>query len=464
MAGGCGSESQREFGCAIGNPDSNVVNGCWHACDRLCELRNLFKFPLGMKTLNFVGKRMLQTVESEWKEKIAVIVYSHVQKLTVYGEGDARLLAQISPRKRRKVEGKQIKDIDLILGAAPVARAPYRLAPSEMKELLEQLQELSDKGFIRPSSSPWGAPPYWDKFVKFVFIDGLLIYSKDKKEHEEHLKAILELLKKEKLYAKFSKCEFWIESLVGYYRRFIEGFSKIAKSMTKLTQKDNQVWLGKAKLCESTRMVTHRFRCCMMQREKTKARVHRHKVYKHILDQKELNMRQRLWLELLTLVMNIGLDPPKRILEAQIEALKPENLENEDVGDGNYALNSQVDVSLSIPVRITDVTRKCKMLYWWPNMKDDISTYVSKCLTCARVKAEETPKAIRIVSTTSNTRVEVVDNIIMDFITKLPKSSQGFDTIWVIVASTYTNLLLLANKGRNGSFEHCGYGYPEQGG
>nr|GFC69677.1 putative reverse transcriptase domain-containing protein [Tanacetum cinerariifolium] len=48
--------------------------------------------------------------------------------------------------------------IDLILGAAPVARAPYRLAPSEMKELLEQLQELSDKGFIRPSSSPWGAP------------------------------------------------------------------------------------------------------------------------------------------------------------------------------------------------------------------------------------------------------------------------------------------------------------------
>ncbi|GJW86143.1 putative reverse transcriptase domain-containing protein [Tanacetum coccineum] len=196
--------------------------------------------------------------------------------------------------------------------AAPVARAPYRLAPSEMKELSEQLQELSDKGFIRPSSSPWGAPvlfvkkkdgsfrmcidyrelnkltvknryplpriddlfdqlqgssiyskidlrsgyhqlrvreqdvpktafrtryghyefqvmpfgltnapavfmdlmnrvckPYLDKFV-IVFIDDILIYSKDEREHEEHLKAILELLKKEKLYAKFSKCEFWI--------------------------------------------------------------------------------------------------------------------------------------------------------------------------------------------------------------------------------------------------------------
>nr|GFC54346.1 putative reverse transcriptase domain-containing protein [Tanacetum cinerariifolium] len=110
-----------------------------------------------------------------------------------------------------------------------------------------------------------------------VFIDDILIYSKDEKEHEEHLKAILELLKKEELYAKFSKCEFWfpkvqflshvidnqgihvdpakIESvkdwaspkspmeirqflgLAGYYRRFIEGFSKITKPMTKLTQK-----------------------------------------------------------------------------------------------------------------------------------------------------------------------------------------------------------------------------------
>nr|GFB51479.1 DNA/RNA polymerases superfamily protein [Tanacetum cinerariifolium] len=121
-------------------------------------------------------------------------------------------------------------------GAAPVARAPYRLAPSEMKELAEQLNELSDKGFIRPSSSPWGAPvlfvkkkdglfrmcidyrelnkltvmpfgltnapavfmdlmnrvckPYLDNFV-IVFIDDILIYSKDEKEHEEHLKAIL---------------------------------------------------------------------------------------------------------------------------------------------------------------------------------------------------------------------------------------------------------------------------------
>ncbi|GKF02390.1 putative reverse transcriptase domain-containing protein, partial [Tanacetum coccineum] len=118
--------------------------------------------------------------------------------------------------------------------------------------------------------------PYLDKFV-IVFIDDIQIYLKSKQEHEEHLKLILELLKKEELYAKFSKCEFWIPKvqflghvidskgihvdpvkiesikdwaspktateirqflgLAGYYRRFIEGFSNIAKSMTKLTQK-----------------------------------------------------------------------------------------------------------------------------------------------------------------------------------------------------------------------------------
>ncbi|GKD27924.1 putative reverse transcriptase domain-containing protein [Tanacetum coccineum] len=155
--------------------------------------------------------------------------------------------------------------IDLILGVAPVARAPYRLAPSEMRELSVQLQELLKKGFIHPSSSPWGAPlrikeedipitafrtryghiefqvmlfgltnappvfidlmnrvckPYLDKFV-IVFVDDILVYSKDEEEHGKYLKIILRLLKKERLYAKFSKCDFWLD-LVQFLAHVID--------------------------------------------------------------------------------------------------------------------------------------------------------------------------------------------------------------------------------------------------
>nr|GFB81088.1 retrotransposon protein, putative, Ty3-gypsy subclass [Tanacetum cinerariifolium] len=223
--------------------------------------------------------------------------------------------------------------IDLVTGAAPIAKSPYRLAPSEMQELSGQLQELQDKGFIQPSYSSWGAPVLFvkkkddslrmcidykelnkltvknrypllrindlfdqlqgshyfskidlrsDKFV-IVFIDDILIYSKMKEDHKVHLGLVLELLRKEKLYAKFSKCEFWLQEvhflgnvvnqngihvdpsnieavknwktpttpseiqsflgLPGYYRRFIANFSKIAKPLTSLTQKNQKyVW------------------------------------------------------------------------------------------------------------------------------------------------------------------------------------------------------------------------------
>ncbi|GKD17221.1 hypothetical protein Tco_1206379, partial [Tanacetum coccineum] len=196
-----------------------------------------------------------------------------------------------------KSEEKRLEDV-LIVRDFP------EVFPEDFPELSDQLQELSDKGFIRPSSSPWGAPVLFVKkkdgsfrmcidyqelnklTVKnryplprindlFDQLQGLSIYSKSKQEHEEHLKLILELLKKEELNAKFSKCEFWIPKvqflghvinskgiyvdpaksesikdwaspktateirqflgLAGYCRRFIEGFSKIAKSMTKLT-------------------------------------------------------------------------------------------------------------------------------------------------------------------------------------------------------------------------------------
>ncbi|GJX45569.1 putative reverse transcriptase domain-containing protein [Tanacetum coccineum] len=303
------------------------------------------------------------------------------------GEGRKRILDQL---RVFKADEKKLDVIHIVRDFTEVflddlVRSPYRLAPSKKLELSNQLTKLQEKGFIRPSHSPWGAlvlcvkkkddamrmridyrelnkltiknryplpridyffdqlqgaccfskidlhpgyhqlrvreedipktafrthyghfeftvmpfgltnvpvifmdlmnrvcKPYLDKFV-IMFIDDILIYSKSKEEHEVHLKLILELLKENKLYAKFSKCEFWLQEvqflghvvnrdgihmdpskvesvknwktpespiemhsflgLAGYYQRFIENFSKIAKPLTLLTQKNKAyVW------------------------------------------------------------------------------------------------------------------------------------------------------------------------------------------------------------------------------
>ncbi|GJZ25481.1 putative reverse transcriptase domain-containing protein [Tanacetum coccineum] len=147
---------------------------------KLVGIDTIVRVPYGNETLTFCGNKSSNGRES----RLTVISCSKAQEYMA--KGCQVFLAQISAKKEEdKSEGKQIKDvpivrdfpevfledlpglpparpvefqINLIPGAAPVARAPYRVAPSEMKELSEQLQELSDKGFIRPSSSPWGAP------------------------------------------------------------------------------------------------------------------------------------------------------------------------------------------------------------------------------------------------------------------------------------------------------------------
>ncbi|GJU35492.1 putative reverse transcriptase domain-containing protein [Tanacetum coccineum] len=608
----------------------------------VCD-EKLVQIPYGNETLTFCGNESSNGRES----RLIVISCSKAQEYMA--KGCQVFLAQISAKKEEdKSEGKQIKDvpivrdfpkvfpedlpglpparpvefqIDLIPGAAPVARAPYRLAPSEMKELSEQLQELSDKGFIRPSSSPWGAPILFVKkkdgsfrmcidyrelnklTVKnryplpriddlFDQLQGSSIYSKidlrsgyhQLRVREQDIpktafrtryghyefqvmpfrltnapastknKAILELLKKEKLYAKFSKCEFWIPKvqflghvidsrgihvdpakiesikdwaspktpteirqflgLAGYYRRFIEGFSKIAKSMTKLTQKgikfdwgekeENAFQLIKQKLCSAPILAlpegsedfvvycdaSHKgLGAVLMQREKVIAyasrqlKVHEKNYTTHDLELGDYDLifvyhpgkakriglcaelKERIEpLRVRALVMTIGLDLPKRILEAQIEAQKPENLVNEDVGgiirrdipkerlepraDGTLCLHGRSWIPCYGDLRsvIMHESHKSKYsihpgsekmyqdyeeLYWWPNMKADIATYVSKCLTCARVKAEhQRPSGLLVQPEIPKWKW---DNITMDFITKLPRSSQGFDTIWVIV-------------------------------
>ncbi|GJX69302.1 putative reverse transcriptase domain-containing protein [Tanacetum coccineum] len=423
----------------------------------------------------------------------------------------------ISAKKEEdKSEGKRLKDlpglpparpvefhIDLIPGATPVAQAPYRLAPFEMKELSEQLQELSEKGFIRPSSSPWGAPVLFveKKDGPFMMCIDYRELSKLIVKNRYPLPRIDDLFDQLQGSSIYSKIDF----RSGYHQPRVRE-QDIPKTAFRTRAPILALPKGSKDFVVYYDASYKGLDAMLMQREKiwrhylygTKCTVFtHHKSLQHILDQKELNMRQRRWLDFLSdydcdiryhpgkanvvadalshkerieplrvrsLVMTIGLNLPKRILEAQIEALKPENLKKEDVGGmirkdiPKEKLEPCADETLCLHERswlpcygdlrsvIMHESHKSKYsihpgskkmyqdvkkLYWWPNMKADIAAYVSKCLTCARVKAEhQRPSGLLVQPAIPEWKW---DNIIMDFITKLPKSSQGFDTIWVIV-------------------------------
>ncbi|GKA57529.1 putative reverse transcriptase domain-containing protein [Tanacetum coccineum] len=328
--------------------------------------------------------------------------------------------------------------IDFIPGAARVAWAPYRLAPSKMKELSEQLKELSNKAFIRPSSSPWGAlvlfvkkkdGSFWmcidyrelNKLtVKncyplpriddlFDQLQGSSVYSKNE---------LLGLSPTEdrsdgELYAKFSKSEIgYLNKFLGHvidtrYSRRPSKIESIKDWASPKSPMENDNFLGFAGIIEDslkaefvactnhglpegTKILNPAYCRCFKEENYTThdldfgavvfaLKIWRHYLYgtkctvftdhkslQHILNQKELNMRQRHWLELLSdydceiryhpgkanvvadalsrkerdqplrvraLVMTIGLDLPKQILNAQTEARKPENIKNKDVGE-----------------------------------------------------------------------------------------------------------------------------------
>ncbi|GJR77383.1 putative reverse transcriptase domain-containing protein [Tanacetum coccineum] len=349
--------------------------------------------------------------------------------------------------------------------------------------------------------------PYLDKFV-IVFIDDILIYSKTKEEHEVHLKLVLELLRKEKLYAKFSKCEFWLQEahflghvvnqsgihvdpskikavknwkapttsskvrlflgLASYYRCFIVNFSKIAKPLTFLTQKnqkyewgikDFEVYCNASNqglgcvLMQKGKVITYASRQLNIQEKNytthdlelgavvfalktwrhylygTKSVIYTdHKRLQHIFDQKELNMRQRRWIELFSdYECEIRYYPGKAnvsgvkemILAAQSDAFKQENILAERLH--GYFVHPGAD----------KMYHDLRYMYWWPGMKRDIAIYVCRCLTCAKVKAEhQRPSDLLQQPEIPEWKW---DKITMDLITKLPRSRSGHGAIWVIV-------------------------------
>ncbi|KAM0911004.1 hypothetical protein ACQ4PT_013787 [Festuca glaucescens] len=610
--------------------------------------------------------------------------------------------------------------IDLLPGTGPIAKRPYKMDVEELKELKKQLKEQLEKGFIRPSSSSWGAPvlfvikkdsskrlvmdyrslnevtiknkyplpnindlfdqlkgakvfskidlrsgyfqmkireqdipktafttryglyeytvmpfgltnapayfmammnkvfmEYLDKFV-VVFIDDILIYSKDEAEHERHLRLIMEKLRDHKLYAKFSKCEFWLDrvgflghivsaegvavdpskvaavtewespknageirsflGLAGYYRRFIENFSKIAKPMTELLKKEKKfIWTDE---CEASfqelkqRLVSAPVLCLpdinkdfqvycdasrqglggvLMQDGKVVCYASRqlkqhernypthdlelasvvqalkvwrhylmgkhcdvftdHKSLKYIFTQKELNMRQRRWLELIKdYDMNLQYHPGKanvvadalsrksyvnglttgelpeelceqfkdlrleivpkgylaslevqptlmdRIREAQkldkeIEEIKVIMSEGRAKGfhadeQGTIWFEKRIcvpqdpelrklifqeahDSPYSIHPGNTKMYMDVKERFWWSNLKRDIAEYIALCDVCSRVKAEhQKPAGLLQPLPVPEWKWE---NIGMDFITGLPKTRSGYDSIWVVV-------------------------------
>ncbi|GJZ04183.1 putative reverse transcriptase domain-containing protein [Tanacetum coccineum] len=393
--------------------------------------------------------------------------------------------------------------IELIPRATPVVKSPYSLAPSELEELSGQLKELQDKGFILPSSSPWGAPiltddlfnqlqgskffskidlrsgynqlrvhkddipkivfrthyghfnftvmpfgltnalavfkdlmnrvcrPYLDKFV-IVFIDDILIYYKTQEEHVEHLRLVLELFKKEKLYAKFSKYPSKIEAVKNW---------KAPRTPSEGEEQELEFQTLKDKLCNALVLALPNgsedfvvycdasgigLGYVLMQRGKVIAyasrqlKIHEMNYTTHDLELGAIVFALKIWRHYLYGTKSLFNDYDFEIRYHPGKA----NVVADALGADKtyYGLRYR---------------------YWWPGIKKDIVVYVSKCLTCLRVKAEyQRPSGLLQQPEIPEWKWE---GIAMDFVTKLPRTSSGHDTIWVLVVDA---------RGIRNSFRH----------
>ncbi|GJX89233.1 putative reverse transcriptase domain-containing protein [Tanacetum coccineum] len=263
-------------------------------------------------------------------EKIVRIPLLNGKILEVQGERPEKILDDLLGLPLvREIEFR----IDLIPGASPVVRSPYRLAHSKMLELTNQLKEIQEKGFIRPSHLPWGAPV-------------LFVKKKDEEEHEVHLKTILDLLKKEKLYANVSRGRLGMRDPTEVYRDFLKnakpphpGLTQKNKAYVWGDKQDEAFQILKEKLCNAPVLALpdgpddfvvyydaskqgfnhnnnhnsnnnhNRNNNHHQQQNRRQENVRAYaaapaggKIYslQYIFDQKDLNMRQRRWIELLS--------------------------------------------------------------------------------------------------------------------------------------------------------------------
>ncbi|GKA25940.1 putative reverse transcriptase domain-containing protein [Tanacetum coccineum] len=491
-----------------------------HKAEIICHEKVVRIPQLGGKVLRVLGEspkekaRLLMSVKASDKKQEEIVVVRNFPEVFLDD------LSRLPPFREIKFR------IELIPGATPVAKSPNRLAPSELEELSGQLKELHDKGFIRPSSSPWGAPiffvkkkdgsfrmylssgyyqlrvheddipktafrtryghfkfivmpfgltnapavfmdlmnrvckPYLDKFMR-VFIDDILIYSKTRDEHVEHLRLVLELLKKEKLYAKFSKCEFWLRE-VQFLGHVINGdgihvdpskIEVVKNWKAPITSFEVRLFLGLARYYRIG-FRTLKDKLCNVPVLALPDRLEDFVVY---CDASGIGLGCRRWIELFSdYDCEIRYHPGKANVVADAlsrkERVKPKRKGLDEMielrNDGALYYLDRIWVPLKGDVRtlIMDEAHKSKYFvhpgadkmyydlrdkYWWPGMKKDIAIYVSKCLTCLKVKAEhQRPSGLLQQPEIPEWKWE---GIAMDFVTKLPRTSSGHDTIWVIV-------------------------------
>ncbi|GJW06063.1 putative reverse transcriptase domain-containing protein [Tanacetum coccineum] len=335
--------------------------------------------------------------------------------------------------------------IDSIPGEIPVAKSPYRLAPSKIEELSSQLKKLQDN-------------------------DDILIYSKTKEEHEMHLGLVLDLLKKEKLYAKFSKCEFWLRE-VQFLGHVING-DGIHVDPSKIEAVKNWeapehhlrdiviAYASRQLKIHEKNYTTHDLELgvvielfsdydCEIRYHPGKANV-----VVDALSRKERIKPKRVRAMNMTIQSSIkdkilaAQNEASEAVDAPAEMLRGLDEQMEHSSDGTLYYLDRIWVPLKGDVRtlLMDEAHKSKYLvhpgadkmyydlrdmYWCTGIKKDIALYVSKCLTCLKIKAEhQRPSGLLQQHKIPKWKWE---RIAMDFVTKLPRTSSGHDSIWVIV-------------------------------